>query len=66
MHIFVHYVNEIVKLHKNKFDLSNHIAVKIRVMVCQQKGAIIIERQAFCIHLGPKRVTVSRKCLAYK
>ncbi len=29
MHIIVQYVNEIGKLHKNKFDFRNHTAVKI-------------------------------------
>jgi hypothetical protein len=29
MHIIVKYVNKIEKLHKNKFDFSNHTAVKM-------------------------------------
>jgi hypothetical protein len=56
MHIIVQYVNEIGKLHKNKFDFSNHTAVKMGRGECQQKVAERIEPQAFCIRLGPIRV----------
>jgi hypothetical protein len=63
MHIIVQYVNEIVKLHKNKFDFCNHTTVKMVGGGVPAEGATSKEGQAFCIHLGPIRVTVSKKVL---